>query len=161
MSPVNGAVGRVVASDAVVRIQSPAFFLLPSNFIIKSIKNTKIKKKEAGKEPNWPKRSLVLSPTLCTYLPKQNHFVFPISAQDQCDQMARLFFNIWPFTWTEICPMGYKICQSSSKILPNSKYPPPKKKSPNTVKILPNWRNFAKSGHTAQYSLPDRWNNSW
>ena len=39
---------------------------------------------------------------------------------DQCDQIARLFFNIWPFTSIKICPKGFKICQSRFKILPNS-----------------------------------------
>ena len=36
-------------------------------------------------------------------------------SQKQCDQMARLFLNIGPFTSTKICPMVYKICQSRSK----------------------------------------------
>ena len=38
----------------------------------------------------------------------------------QCDQMARLFFNIWPFTLMQTCPMAYKICQSGSKMFLNS-----------------------------------------
>ena len=33
---------------------------------------------------------------------------------EQCDQTAKLFSNIWPFTSTKICPMAYKICQSRS-----------------------------------------------
>ena len=33
--------------------------------------------------------------------------LYPSSTQ-QCDQMARLFFNIWPFTSTKTCPMTYK-----------------------------------------------------
>ena len=39
----------------------------------------------------------------------------------QCDQMAILFFNIWPFTSMKISTMAYKIGKSRSKILPNSR----------------------------------------
>ena len=39
---------------------------------------------------------------------------------NQCDQMARLYFNIWPFKSAKICPMVYEFCQSRSKILPNN-----------------------------------------
>ena len=39
----------------------------------------------------------------------------------QCDQRARLFSNIWPFTSMKTCPLAYKICQSRSKIFPNRK----------------------------------------
>ena len=46
----------------------------------------------------------------------------------QCDQMARLFFNICAFTAMKISPMSYKIYQSSFMILTNTKY---------TRKILP------------------------
>ena len=31
----------------------------------------------------------------------------------------------------------------------------PSKKMPNTFKILPNWQNFAKSGHTADHFVID------
>ena len=34
----------------------------------------------------------------------------------QCDQMARLFFNIWPFTSMKIFPMAYKIFQTQASI---------------------------------------------
>ena len=27
-------------------------------------------------------------------------------AQNQCDQMARLFFNLWPFMTMKICPVA-------------------------------------------------------
>ena len=37
----------------------------------------------------------------------------------QCDQIAGLFFNIWPFTSMKICPKVYKVSQSRFKILPN------------------------------------------
>ena len=48
-------------------------------------------------------------------------FFSPGHRCDQCDQMARFFFSIWPFSSTKICPRAYKIYQSRSKILPNSK----------------------------------------
>ena len=44
-----------------------------------------------------------------------------VGAMIQCDQIARLFFNIWPFTSRKICQKVYKICQSSFKFLPNRK----------------------------------------
>ena len=43
--------------------------------------------------------------------------------------------------------MAYKIFQTSFKFLPNPKYT--LKILSKTYKILPKWRNFAKSGHTA------------
>ena len=49
--------------------------------------------------------------------------------------MARLYFNIWPFISTKICPMAHKISQRRSKILPNDKL---------TLKT----KDIAKSGHT-------------
>ena len=33
----------------------------------------------------------------------------------QCDQMVRLFFNIWPFATMKICPLMSQICQSFAK----------------------------------------------
>ena len=64
-----------------------------------------------------------------------------------CDQMARLFFNIWPFTTVNICPIpilkiakvGLKCCQ----ILTNRK-----NCSKILLNFLPKWRNFTKYGHT-------------
>ena len=38
----------------------------------------------------------------------------------QCDQIGRLFLNIWPFTLIKICQIAYKICQSGFKSMPNS-----------------------------------------
>ena len=35
---------------------------------------------------------------------------------EQCDQMARLLFNVWPFTSMKTCPMACKFCQSRSPI---------------------------------------------
>ena len=62
----------------------------------------------------------------------------------QCDQMVRLFYNIWPFAPMKISPTMSQICQSRLSILPN------KKKTVKNLlnKLLPKWRNFVKSGHT-------------
>ena len=48
----------------------------------------------------------------------------------KCDPMVRIFLTIWPFATLKISPTVSKI-------------------SPKTCKLLPEWRNFAKSGHTA------------
>ena len=59
---------------------------------------------------------------------------------NQCDQMVRLFFNIWPFEAMKISQIMSHICQSMRSILPNKKW---------TVRHLPSiWKHFAKSGHT-------------
>ena len=50
------------------------------------------------------------------------------------------FFDIWPFTEVKLCPGMIKNCQRRFQILPNTK---------STLKNLPKWRKFAKSGHTA------------
>ena len=39
----------------------------------------------------------------------------------QCDQMVRLFFNIWPFPTMQISPIMSQVCQSRLSILPNKK----------------------------------------
>ena len=39
----------------------------------------------------------------------------------QCDQIAILFFDIWPFGAMKICPKIKNICQSRFVILPNTK----------------------------------------
>ena len=54
----------------------------------------------------------------CRRLWSRHHVGF-----DRCDQMARLFFIIWPFATIKICPMAYKICQSRFRILVHSKSP--------------------------------------
>ena len=64
----------------------------------------------------------------------------------QCDQMVKLFFDIWPLATMKISQTKFQICQSRPFILPNKKYSVGK--LPKTCKVLPNWRNFAKSGHT-------------
>ena len=51
--------------------------------------------------------------------------------------MARLYFNIWPFTSTKICPMAYKISQRRSKILSNTKW---------TLKNCPRLWRYCQSG---------------
>ena len=33
----------------------------------------------------------------------------------QCDQMARSFFNIWPFIIRKICPIAFKLAKVGSK----------------------------------------------
>ena len=40
---------------------------------------------------------------------------------EQCDQMVRFFYKIWPFLTKKICPVAYKICQRRLKIVPNTK----------------------------------------
>ena len=64
----------------------------------------------------------------------------------QCDQMARLFFNIWPFTTMKFCPKAYKKSKSGFTTLPNIKYT--FQMLPKISKFLLNWRNFAKSVHS-------------
>ena len=59
---------------------------------------------------------------------------------NQCDQIAGLFFNIWPFTSMRNLPKVYKIWQSRVKILPNRKWT--LEKLPKSLKILPKWRNL-------------------
>ena len=79
----------------------------------------------------------------------------------QCDQMVRLFFNIWPFATMKISPIMSQICQSKLSILPNKKVT--FKNLPKTCKLLPKWRNFAKSGHTggrAQSSVGQLWSST-
>ena len=36
--------------------------------------------------------------------------IWSVFCPNQCDQMARLFFNIWTFTSTYSCPIACKIC---------------------------------------------------
>ena len=52
----------------------------------------------------------------------------------RCDQMVRLFFNIWPFETMKISPIMSQIYQSRLSIFPNKKF---------TVKNFPKWLNFA------------------
>ena len=41
--------------------------------------------------------------------------------QEQCDQMVKLCFNIWPNATMKISPVMQKICQSKMDILPKKK----------------------------------------
>ena len=60
-----------------------------------------------------------------------NHSIFSISwsygslalAKDaeQCDQIDKLFFNIWPFAVMKISTIMSQICKSMLSILPNKK----------------------------------------
>ena len=68
----------------------------------------------------------------------------------QCDQMARVLFNIWPFTTMVIRTIGNKIWQSGFKICPIQNEP---------SKIWRNCRNFDKSGHTRLRVVLDRGSN--
>ena len=88
------------------------------------------------------KLSRILVPTMTTvFFSLQSvcytHCFEKLQAHNQCDRMARLFFNVWPFTSLKICPMQYKICQRRSKIFPNSK------------QTLKNWA-FCQSGEFRQ-----------
>ena len=53
----------------------------------------------------------------------------------------------------KISPVMSQICQSQLSILPNKKWTV--KNSPKTGKLLPKWRNFAKSGHTQVASFSE------
>ena len=57
--------------------------------------------------------------------------------RSQCDQMIRLFFNIWLFATTKICPIMSQVCQSSLSILPNKK---------QTLKNMPKTSKLFQSG---------------
>ena len=64
----------------------------------------------------------------------------------QCDQMARLLFNILPFSIMTVCQIAFKIGQSKHNILPNTicfliKWP-------KFFNVVLKWRNFTTSGHT-------------
>ena len=65
----------------------------------------------------------------------------------QCDQMAKSFQSMWLFTTMKTWQIAKHFCQSKDNILPNTKKT--LKKLPNSFIIVPKWRNFAKSGHTA------------
>ena len=54
-------------------------------------------------------------------------------ADNQCDQIPRLYFNIWPFL------TRLNFCQILNK---------PYKNYPKTFKMLQKWRQMAKSGRT-------------
>ena len=84
-------------------------------------------------------------PCGCVRIGQLYQRVFPSQEHNQCDQMARYFFNIWPFAKTKNYHKSIKVGQIRFKILPNTN--PPKKLLKN-FKILPKRWNFAKSAHT-------------
>ena len=65
------------------------------------------------------------------------------TAFEQCDQMARLFFNIWPFSTMKFSPVVYYFGQSRIKDISTAKRPS------TPAKRFPKWQNFVQSGHTA------------
>ena len=70
--------------------------------------------------------------------------------QNQCDQMVRLFFNMWPFATLKIIPMMAQIFLRRLVIFPNQKLTV--KNLPNTFKLLSKWRNFVTSCYTDKMS---------
>ena len=79
-------------------------------------------------------------------------FLFILVTLKQCDQILRLFFNLWAFTSMKICPKVPKICQSRFKILPNpwkfaQDFAKVAKFRQNRVTLLSSlWRNRQKIG---------------
>ena len=69
----------------------------------------------------------------------------------QCDRMAKLFLNIWPFTTLKICPKAWQICQSAFKLLPNLKIN--LKRTAKYFQSFAKSRSFAKCGHTEPREL--------
>ena len=76
----------------------------------------------------------------------------PHPAGAQCDQMARLFINIWQFTIIEIYPIAYNCCQSRIKVLPNTK---------QTLGKLPKTFKFCKSGYISPIWSHCCWRYTW
>ena len=69
---------------------------------------------------------------------------------NQCDQLARLFFNIWPFTTIKICNKNVsKFTKAGSKFsqIQNRPY----NELPKSFKISPKSQNFVKFGHTGAF----------
>ena len=62
------------------------------------------------------------------------------------------FFNIWPLKTMKSCPKASFNCQSKFKVLPNTKYT--LSKLSMAFKILPKWRNIAKSVHNVTQATP-------
>ena len=64
----------------------------------------------------------------------------------QCDQMARLFVQFLAIQDNENFPIDKKYAKEVSKFCPiPNKH---SNKCPKTLTMLPEWRNFGKSGHT-------------
>ena len=59
--------------------------------------------------------------SLLLIMPLLHCFVSGCKLRNQCDQMARSFFNIWPFTTVKVCPKAHfcQILNESSKNCPS------------------------------------------
>ena len=64
----------------------------------------------------------------------------------QCVQMAKLYFNILPFSTMKMCPIAYKIGQSKLKTLANTNWT--LSKWPKCFNVVVKWTNFTKASHT-------------
>ena len=74
----------------------------------------------------------------------------------QCDQMAKLFFNIWQFTTLKNCPIAFNICQSWFIIFPKC-FNKPSKSYKNTFLFYDKVVKIAKSGHSDFAVIFTRW----
>ena len=70
---------------------------------------------------------------------------------DQCDQMARLIYQNLAICNKQNCPIAQKCAKIGSKCY--QMLSRPSKQWPKTLKSLQKWRNFAKFGHTAIWSI--------
>ena len=73
--------------------------------------------------------------------------IFPYLRKRQCDQMARLCFQCWPFTM-KLCQTAIFLPKVGSKFCLILKWD--LKKLPETFIICLRWQRFAESGHTAK-----------
>ena len=64
----------------------------------------------------------------------------------QCDEMARLFVNIWSRTPMKNCEIASKICQSTFKLMPIAKWR--FRIDSKVLQTAAKRQIFAKSGHT-------------
>ena len=65
--------------------------------------------------------------------------------EEQYDQMAIIFTNIWPFLAMKFCPIAQNICQHWVTICQNT-----------PQKIAKDFENVVKSGHSAGRSTTQR-----
>ena len=68
---------------------------------------------------------------------------------DSVTRWLEYLFNIWAFAKIFMSPKAFKNYLIMLKILPNTIYM--LSKCPKTIKKIPKWRNFAKSGHTSRW----------
>ena len=57
---------------------------------------------------------------------EQKMAFFAAMCSAHCDQMAKLFFNVWPYTTMKISPKVFKICQRRFKFCQILNAPPKK-----------------------------------